>query len=352
MKRITKRRTRITNPAKLEFLGQQYLAKPELQLFNYDSESYAEYQDIDLSELKPKIGGMQVSWFNLHGIHDPELVKEVCQGIAMPLFAIQDILDTSQRVRLQRFGDYIFFSVKSILPSNDLNLDVEQITFILGKNILYSFQEKKGDHFQHIRIRIRESNGLIRHKGPDFLLFLLLESILENYYATIDRLEDAIKESANPLNAGTDPKIINDLEAYKRKLFQVRKNIVALREALGRIEKEECNGIIDEAQYKYYYDLKENCLNILETLDALELRVDSSVNLYFSLQGHRMNQVMTTLTIMAAIFIPLTFMAGIYGMNFEFIPELSWKYSYFVLWGLMILVAVVLVSYFKRKKWF
>ena len=352
MKTKIKRRSRITNPTNLQFIGQQYLDKPEMQLFTYDADSFDEKTDIIPKDFMEKGEKGRSAWFNLHGIHNPEVVTGVCKDIAMPLFAIQDIIDTSQRTRLQRFDDYIFFSLKSILPSDDLKLEIEQITFILGKNALYSFQEKKADHFEHIRVRIRENNGLVRKKGPDFLMFLLIESILENYYSTLDRLEEAIKVDTNPLESGTNPKIIHEIEASKRKLLQIRKNLIAMRDALQRLQKEEFQGIIDEVQKKYYFDLRDNCLNILESLDALELRLDSSENLYFSLQGHRMNQVMTTLTIMAAIFIPLTFLAGIYGMNFEYMPELKWHWGYFMVLGVMFIVTILLLIYFKRRKWF
>ena len=253
---------------------------------------------------------------------------------------------------MQELDNCLFFSVKSILPTSEFEMDIEHISFIIGQGFLFSFQEKKGDHFEHVRVRIRENNGIIRQKGPDLLLFLLVEGILDNYFTTVEQLDETLKETANPLKtSGTDPSIINRIEEYKRKLQQIRKNIVALKEALHSIEKTSPN-IIHPDQQKYFYDLKNSCLYLAEEIESMELRLDSAENLFFSMQGHRMNQVMTTLTIMAAIFIPLTFLAGIYGMNFTNMPELNWEFGYYMVLGIMVLVGVALLVVFKKRKWF
>jgi magnesium transporter len=343
---------RKTDPRKVEFVGRQYLDRPEIQLFRYNSESYSEEQDLDFDAASLGSPADKTTWLNVHGIHDPVLIDGICSEIKMPRFIIQDILDTNQHTKLQDLGDYLFFSVKSILAGADLSLDIEQISFIVGHRVLYSFQEKKGDHFEHVRVRIREDNGLVRHKGPDFLLFLLLEGILANYFTTVDKLEEAIRENGNPLETReTGPQIIYRIEEYKHKLQDIRKNITALKEAILSIEKGSTR-VIKPEQQKFFFDIKDNCLLLQELIDAMELRLDAAENLFFSLQGHRMNQVMTTLTIMAAIFIPLTFMAGIYGMNFRNMPELEWEWGYFSLLGLMVIVTAALVYYFKKRRWF
>ncbi len=288
----------------------------------------------------------------MHGIHDTELVSRLCAKLKMPRFIVQDILDTNQRVKIQDLGDYLFLSVRSFLPGENTAFEVEHISFILGKNVVFSFQEKKGDHFEHIRQRIREDNGLVRKKGGDFLLFLLVEAILANYYSSFERLEAETDERADPLKAkSTDPLFIQQVEHFKRSILVFRKNITALRDAMASIDKGSYPHIAAE-QMKYFFDAKDNCLQILEGLDTLQQRLDSVENLFFSVQGHRMNQVMTTLTIMAAIFIPLTFMAGIYGMNFSNMPELEYEYAYFILLGAMLVMALGLIYYFKKRKWF
>ncbi len=351
--KIEKRKThRVSNPHDIEFIGKQYLDKPAIQLFVYDSETYEEDRNFKVPNSGFVGSQEKTSWLNIHGVHDVSLIKKIGSSIKMPRFIVQDIIDTNQRTKLQELDNYLFFSVKSILPVSDLDFDIEHISFILGHQVLYSFQEKKGDHFEHVRVRIREHNGLVREKGPDFLLFLLVEGILENYFTTVEQLEETVKDTANPLKASAaDPSIINRIEAYKRKLQMIRKNIFAMKEALQSIEKTS-TAIIKPEQQKYFYDLKNSCLYLVEEVESMELRLDSAENLYFSMQGHRMNQVMTTLTIMAAIFIPLTFVAGIYGMNFENMPELGWEWGYFMVLGVMLLIGIILLIIFKRRKWF
>ncbi|MDT8392285.1 MAG: magnesium/cobalt transporter CorA [Bacteroidales bacterium] len=351
MKAIKKRTIRLSDPGQVEFIGQQYLDKPELQMFTYNKDSYAEDKHFSIDKYRGEMPAGQVSWMNVHGIHDTALVRKVCGIAGIPRFIVQDILDTNQRPKFQDLDDYVFITVKSFLPSSDQNLEIEQISFLLGRQMLISFQEKKGDHFEHVRTRIREGNGLVREKGPDFLLFLLLEGILANYYTTLDQLEATISDSINPLEESrTDPIVIERIESYKRKLQLVRRNLMALRDAMQTIDK-GTSPLIKPDQKKYYFDLKDNCLQLIESADVIAMRLDSAENLFFSLQGHRMNQVMTVLTIMAAIFIPLTFLAGIYGMNFEYMPELGWRWGYFFLLGIMLIIGLVFIIYFRRKKW-
>jgi magnesium transporter len=343
---------RISNPQKVEFLGKKFLEKSEIQLIEYNTDTFSEHKEVTLEAGALHLDPGKVSWLNVHGLHDTGLIDTICSDIKMPRFIVQDILDTNQRTKMQDLGNYIFFSVKSILSDANLDFDVEQISFIVSSHALYSFQEKKGDHFEHVRVRIRENNGLVRTKGADFLLYLLIDGIIANYFTTIDLLEEAIRENGNPLeNKDTSPAFIYRIEDYKVKLLRIRKNIVSLRDALVNLEKEGSE-VIKKEQAKYFFDVKDSCLLLIESIDSMEQRLVSAENLFFSMQGHRMNQVMTTLTIMAAIFIPLTFIAGIYGMNFSNMPELDWEWGYFSLLGVMLFVTLLLIYYFKRRKWF
>lgn len=343
---------RVSNTKQLEFLGQQYLEEPEIQLFIYDDKGYTENSAYKWPPSGEAFPPNKVSWLNVHGIHDVDLVYGICNSIDIPRFVIQDIVDINQRNKIQFLDNHIFFSIKSMLPGDNEELEVEQISFILGKNLLLSFQEKKGDHFEHVRVRIRNDNGLVRKKGADFLLFLLLEGIIENYYTTIDAFDDTVKGAITTIpKLDPDPRIVVKIEELKRKIQRVKKNLMSLKDSLMTVEK-GISSLIEKEQMKYFIDVKENCLYLLDIIMSLEGRLDAAENLFFSLQGHRMNQVMTTLTIMAAIFIPLTFMAGIYGMNFENMPELGWRYGYYGVLGLMATVALLMLLYFRRRKWF
>jgi magnesium transporter len=228
----------------------------------------------------------------------------------------------------------------------------EQLSFIIGKNYLVSFQEKKADHFEHLRVRLRENKGILRERGPDYLLYTLIESILDNYFKTLEQLDGEV-ENMNFLNAKTEPspKILEIIENNKRFVHYMKKSILPIKEFIAIIERED-NQIIESRHLKYFYEIKDLCLTLLDTCDSILSSLESSTNLFFYIQGHRMNQVMKTLTIMATIFIPLTFIAGIYGMNFINMPELQWKYGYAAVWLLILIVVIGMVSCFRKKKWF
>jgi len=225
------------------------------------------------------------------------------------------------------------------------------MSFILGQNFLISFQEKKGDYFEHIRERLRENIGIIRGRSTDYLLYLILESILDNYVKTVDRIDDNVdKLCFFDYNADPSPEIIKSIEQYKRQISFIKKTILTIKDFLFKTERGE-SSFIEEKHLKYYFDLKDMCMSLIDDCDGLVAKMESSINLFFSIQGDRMNKVMKTLTVVATIFIPLTFVAGVYGMNFINMPELSWKYGYFAVWGVMLVIFLGMIIYFKRKKW-
>lgn len=341
------------NPYLPVFTGVKYSDEIELQLFAYNSSEIKEKKKFSEEEFQGFQENGFVYWLNLHGIHDVERIQGLCNKIGLHILTVQDILDVNQRPKFQDYDSYWFFSTKSILPSLNDEIETEQISFVLGKNYLVSFQEKTGDHFDHIRQRLREKVGLSRDRSADFLLYLLLESIFDNYFKTIETIETKLEELiVIDIDEDPSPTILKTIEHYRRQIHQVKKVMVPTKEFIVRVDLEEEEGLIDSKHFKYYFELKDMCLSIIDDCDKLMARLDSQENLFFSVQGHRMNQVMKTLTIVATIFIPLTFVAGIYGMNFSYMPELGWKWGYFGVWGLMIVMLIIMLYYFRKKKWF
>lgn len=194
--------------------------------------------------------------------------------------------------------------------------------------------------------------GIIRERGSDYLLYLLLEAILDNYFKTVNNIESKI-DNLGLVDADVDPSplTLKSIEVYKRQIHQVKKTIIPIKEFITKLEREQF-GFIHEKHIKYFYELRDLCLSLIDDCDYIGVKLDSSINLFFSVQGHRMNQVMKTLTIVATIFIPLTFIAGIYGMNFSNMPELNWKWGYYGVWIVILIVFLGMLVYFKRKKWF
>lgn len=349
-KKILNRKT--TTPLVPVYTGENKEEKIRFQLFKYKPEEYfedAEYsedaiQNIPFEEYK--------YWLNIHGIHDIKKITNICNKLTIHPLTIQDILDINQRSKFQEYDNYWFFSIKSILPFYGDNLQTEQLSFVLGENYLISFQEKKADYFDHVRERIRGKIGKIRDRGTDYLLYVLFESILDNYTKTISNIEIR-SENLGRLDITSDPSphTLELIETLKRQTHLVRKNIVPIKEFVSKLERKEL-GLVQQDNFKYYYDIRDLCLSLIDDCDQIDVKLDSNTNLFFSIQGHRMNQVMKTLTVVSSIFIPLTFIAGIYGMNFNNMPELNWEWGYVCIWGIMLSIFGSLLIYFRKKKWY
>jgi len=339
---------------RIQFTGHKYLEDQDIQLFRYSEEHLKETAiRNDVRTIIENLGEEQrdeITWVNIHGLHDTETINQIANHFDIDKLVVQDIVDTNQRPKVEVHDDYIFFSVKSILPVNHQNITSEQISFILKKGVLLSFQEKKDDHFEHIRQRIRENKGIVRQNGADFLLYLLIDAIAGNCYSTLLRIENILNQLPARIMKDQNPEIIATLENIKHNLFTLRKSVAPLKEAIIFTEKGQ-NKLINPQTTPYFTDLKDQLLQITDETDLNMTRAEGTTNLFFSYQGRRMNQVMKVLTIVATIFIPLTFLAGIYGMNFEHIPELSWKWGYPAVWGIMIIAATGMLLYFRKKKW-
>ncbi len=344
---------RKTIESKIQFVGEQFLETPAIQLFRFSEKKYLETSsegDLDkiLKNLSPSED--EIIWINVHGIHDTGIVHQVSEYFQIDRLIIQDIVDTTQRPKVEVHPEYLFFSVKSLLPSEHQSMDSEQISFILKNNVLLSFQEKKGDHFEHIRGRIREGKGKVRKSGADYLLYLLLDAITGNSYTTLNRLESQLDALSEEIMKNPKPENILALEEIKRALFGLRKSISPIKEAILFTEKTQTEQISVQT-IPYFSDVKDQLMQLIDEADINLTRAEGTTNLFFSYQGHRMNEVMKVLTIVATIFIPITFIAGIYGMNFEQMPELGWKYGYPAAWGIMVLAALGMLIYFRRNKW-
>lgn len=338
------------NPHIPTFTGNKYIEHVDIHLFKYNKKQLIE--ESTLSKNTFDINREYQCWLNTNGVHDIEKISEITTKTNIHNLVLQDIVDVNQRSKFQDYEDYIFFSLKSLLPTVTNEIESEQISFILKKNYLLTFQEKSTDYFDHVRFRIRNNIGVVRERNVDYLLFLLLESILDNYFKTVNNIE-SLFEKMEVIDVESDPSPteLKTVELYKRQIQQLKKTIVPIRDFSVRVEREQFK-LIEIENKKYFLELKDLCLSLIDDCEQLEDRLKSYMNLFFSIQGHRMNNVMKTLTIVSTIFIPLTFIAGIYGMNFEYMPELKLKMGYFSVWVVMGLIFILMIFYFKKKKWF
>lgn len=360
MKRIKYRKVRKVQPNYFEYTGIHKTEPVEMQLFVYDSEGYEEYNNVSLERVQQECYDEQqvndVKWLNVHGLHDVELIKQIGELLAVEPFIIGDILNTSRRTRIEELGEILFFSVKSVLPEQkDGNPETEQVSFLLKDNMIISFQEKKSDYFTHIRERIRTGTGIVRKKKNDYLLYLMLDAIMENFFITIENHEDRIEALNEESKTNHRSNFITSVEKSRDSLNSLKRAINPLREALYNLksvkEDEELENI-NKANHVYFARLHQKSLELLEQVEYDMNALESASNFHFAAQSQRMNQIMKTLTIVSVIFIPLTFIVGVYGMNFDNMPELRSENGYFIVLGVMALLIIGMVLYFKKKDWF
>lgn len=291
-----------------------------------------------------------VSWLNFHSLEDKKSIQRLCEHLQIDLLSVEDIYEEKRRPKVEEYPNYIFFSVRSVLPGVNTSLVMDQISFVLGKNFLISFQVRSSDHFTEVRERIEKKRGKIRFKGPDFLLYRMLEAIIDNYFEVLESISDSLQILETKLIHHAHPNTLRMIEEENRKLVELRKIVVPMRDVTSQLEKLD-NVYLDDENHHYFTDLKENCLSVLEEIDADKQILEGMSNIYYAAQGQRMNEIMRVLTVVSSIFIPLTFLVGVYGMNFEYMPELKMPYAYPVIWILMFIIAIAMILFFIRKGW-
>lgn len=360
MKRMKYKKVRKVQPNYYEYTGIHTTDLVEMQLFVYDDLGYEEYKKATLDKIQKEIEDPQqvndVKWFNIHGLHDVTLIQKIGEMLSIEPYIVSDILNVSRRSKMEELDQVLFFSIKSILPDEDAeNIKVEQISFLLKDNLLVSFQEKKSDFFTHIRERIKTHSGLVRKKRNDYLLYLLLDAVMENFYISIEYYEDVIDGLLIEAKTSDKPDVLVRIEKIRDDINFLKRSILPLRDALFNLKEEHdasnYNGI-EKSNYGFFARLHQKSLEILEQIEYDMHTLDSASSFYFSSQSHRMNEIMKILTAVSVIFMPLTFIVGVYGMNFEFMPELHWESGYFIVLGSMFMIVVGMVVYFKKKKWF
>jgi magnesium transporter len=293
-----------------------------------------------------------VSWLNYHGLKDRDSIEILCKNLGIEKLNIENIYFPSRRPKVEEYTNYMFFSIKSALPSEKMDslLIQENISFILSKNYLISFQDQSSDHFTDVRDRIEKARGKVRTKKVDFLLFRLLEAIIDNYFEVIENISDKISELDSIVLKKSRRNILKEIEIEKRKLIELRKITQPMRDITYQLELND-SVFIDKSNKLYFKNLKDACLTVLDEIDANKQILDGMANLYYASQGQRMNEIMKVLTVVSSIFIPLTFIVGVYGMNFKYMPELEYTYGYYTVVGIMFLIGVFLLAYFLSRGW-
>jgi magnesium transporter len=353
MQKLIKKRSHKAGlpPGTLVHIGERKAEKVKIGILDYDEAQFEEKEAETIEESFPFKDKPTVTWINIDGLHEVEIIEKLGSHFGLHPLLLEDILNTDQRPKMEDYGDYIFVVLKMLYPSEKKDeIEAEQVSLIFGSNFVISFQEHEGDVFKPIRDRIRNNKGRIRKSEADYLAYTLLDSIVDNYFLILENVGEKLEDTEHRLATNPSPETLQYIRELKNEMIFLRKSIWPLRELINGLERCEST-LIHKSTGAYLRDIYDHTIQIIDTVESYRDMISGMVDIYLSSISNKMNEVMKVLTIFASIFIPLTFVAGVYGMNFEFMPELTWHWSYFALLGFMTLVGISLVVYFKRKRW-
>ncbi|RAJ16937.1 magnesium/cobalt transporter CorA [Olleya aquimaris] len=338
-------------PGALIYTGAKQNKALHLHVFDYSEDDFKEADINSVDEAFHFKDSETATWFNLNGLNFIDEIERIGNYYNLHPLILEDIVNTSQRPKIDTYKDYIFIVLKMMYYDDAEHIVSEQVSMIMGKNYVLTFQESDGDVFDSVRERIRKKKGRIRSEGADYLLYALIDAIVDHYYAIIETMGNKIEDLEDDLFTGlTQEEIAQQIQDLKREILKIRRAIFPLREIISRLEKND-NNLIEEKTTHFFRDVYDHIIQVTETIDIYRDMIWSLMDMYMTTISNKMNEVMKVLTIIATIFIPLTFIAGIYGMNFEHMPELHYQYGYYVVWVVMIVVLIGMLIYFKRKKW-
>ena len=339
------------SPGSLTFIGHQKIEKSRIRVFKFNKEAVIELEMANISEAVEKIENGFVTWINVDGLHDVENVATIGQLLHISPLVLEDILNTDHRPSLWVNQDHICTILKAIgHVSNGNQIHEEQISFILGKDYLITFQEKTGDHFDSVRERIRQSVGKTRQSGPDYLYYTLFDALVDNYIIAIETLGTNIENIDNKLIKASK-ETLPEIYHYKTEISYIRKLIRPVKEITIRLQKSDSELFVKNTR-NYIDDLDELTTQAVESIDFYFAMLTDQLNIYQTKISQGQNEIMKILTIFTSIFIPLTFLTGIYGTNFDYLPELHYRYSYAILWGVFILISGGMLAIYKKNRWF
>jgi len=338
-------------PGSLVHVGEVKTERPALSLIGYDEQHFDRQDDVTLQQCLDARTRPGVNWINLYGIHDIELLRGLGEGFNIHPLSLEDVLNTTHRPKIEVYDNYLLVILKMISSNRSQNrIDIEQMSFVLGENFLISFQERPGDVFNAVRDRLQRANGRIRSRAADYLLYALLDTIVDHYFHVLENLGELLAGFEQALFENSAPNSMSQIHYFSKDLLMLRKAIWPLRELVTQMQNDD-SGLVSESTELFLRDLNDHVVHSIDSVDSLRDTTTGLLNLYMSISGNRMNEVMKVLTIMASIFIPLTFIAGIYGMNFENMPELKSPWGYPLVLLLMLGCAIGMVLFFKRKRW-
>jgi magnesium Mg(2+) and cobalt Co(2+) transport protein (corA) len=338
-------------PGTLIHVGEERTEKPKITIIDYDRDNYKERVVENVEECFPFKDYPTISWINIDGIHQVDIIEKLGKHFGLHPLVMEDIVHTSQRPKMEDYDNYIYVVLKMLwFPDDDTDVKAEQVSIILGHNFVLSFQELEGDTFNSVRERLRNSKGRIRTMGADYLAYALLDSIVDNYFIIIERFGEIIEDLENKLIENPSPETLQNIHDLKKEMIYLRKSVWPLREVINGLERTE-SPLFQDTTFVFLKDVYDHTIQVAETVETYRDILSGILDVYLSSVSNKMNEVMKILTIIATIFIPLTFLAGMYGMNFSYMPELGWKWGYPAVWTINIAIFLSMYIYFRKKNW-
>lgn len=354
MSRFTKKRKEDIglSPYAMVFRGQKKTEKSIVRTIDFNLEYVHEMEIKSTDKLSDFKHQKSITWLNIDGLDNIPLMEKLADIFQIDIDVMSDIMNPSLRPTTREFEHGVFVTLKMIEHNQKSGrLAVENLSLVITEDVLISFQEEKGDVFNPVRERIRKHKNKIRTAGPDYLAFALLDIVVDNYIYVIGLLGDRIENLEEKMSQNPSKELLGLINSYKQELNLLRKHIKPAKEMILTLAKMESDFIHDE-NHVNYKELQDNINEASELTDSYREMLNDVLNIYHTSATTRLNDIMKVLTIISVIFIPLTFIVGVYGTNFKYLPEVEWKYGYFTMWGVMFLVAIGMIWYFKRKKWF
>jgi magnesium transporter len=353
MPKLIKKRSKKAGlpPGTLVHIGEKKAETPKITVMDYDEAHFQEKEIKTIEECFLFKDKPTVTWINIDGLHQVEILEKLGECYGLHPLVLEDILNTDQRPKMEDYGEYLYIVLR-MLNYNDKSSEIEseQISLVLGPNFVFSFQEREGDTFNPIRDRIRNSKGRIRKMGADHLAYTLLDSIIDNYFIILEKLGEKIEFLEEEVVTRPTPETLQTIHHLKREMIFLRKGVWPLREVISGLERGE-SSLIKESTRIYLRDVYDHTIQTIDTIETYRDMVSGMLDIYLSSISNRLNAVMKVLTIIATIFMPLTFLAGIYGMNFKYMPELEWRWGYPAIWFVMVGIGVFMLVYFRKKRW-
>lgn len=332
--------------------GEESSQKVRITVIDYDESQFQEREVTEVEECFPFRDKDTVTWINVDGIHDVNIVEKLCTHYGIHPLVIEDIVDTKQRPKMEDFDDYVYIVLKMLTFDGESDaVASEQVSIILGKGTIITFQEKiGGDVFEMIRSRIRNNKGRMRKMKADYLAYSLIDAIVDNYFLILENIGSMISFIEEEMIADPSPEVMHFIHELKRDILFLRKSVWPLREVINNMQKSE-SPLLSHTTFIYMRDVYDHTIQVIDTVEVYRDMLAGLVDIYLSSLSNKVNEVMKFLTIIATIFIPLTFVAGVYGMNFKFMPELETRWGYYGILCFMAAIGITMLAYFKRKKW-